>query len=63
LDNKALKAEAEMNRDEWISEGSAIIGLILVAFGFCGAMPVPRHLSRSKSCETAGTMFGRLSAT
>jgi cation diffusion facilitator family transporter len=33
LHDKALKAEAEMNRDEWISEGAAIIGLLLVAFG------------------------------
>jgi cation diffusion facilitator family transporter len=34
LHDKALKAEAEMNRDEWISEGAAVFGLLLVAFGF-----------------------------
>jgi cation diffusion facilitator family transporter len=34
LHDKALKAESEMNRDEWISEGAAIAGLLLVAFGF-----------------------------
>jgi cation diffusion facilitator family transporter len=34
LHDKALKAEAQMNRDEWISEGAAIAGLLLVAFGF-----------------------------
>jgi cation diffusion facilitator family transporter len=34
LHDKALKAEADMNRDEWISEGAAILGLLLVAFGF-----------------------------
>jgi cation diffusion facilitator family transporter len=34
LHDKALKAESEMNRDEWMSEGAAIVGLLLVAFGF-----------------------------
>jgi cation diffusion facilitator family transporter len=34
LHDKALKAEAEMNRDEWMSEGAAVLGLLLVAFGF-----------------------------
>ena len=34
LHDKALKAEAEMNHDEWISEGAAVFGLLLVAFGF-----------------------------
>jgi cation diffusion facilitator family transporter len=34
LSDKALNAEAEMNRDEWISEGAAVGGLLLVAFGF-----------------------------
>jgi divalent metal cation (Fe/Co/Zn/Cd) transporter len=34
LHSKALQAEAEMNRAEWMSEGAAIIGILLVAFGF-----------------------------
>jgi divalent metal cation (Fe/Co/Zn/Cd) transporter len=34
LHSKALQAEAEMNRAEWMSEGAAIVGLLLVAFGF-----------------------------
>jgi cation diffusion facilitator family transporter len=34
LHDKALKAEAQMNRDEWMSEGAAVLGLLLVAFGF-----------------------------
>jgi cation diffusion facilitator family transporter len=33
LHDKALHAEAQMNRDEWMSEGAAIAGLLLVAFG------------------------------
>ena len=33
LHDKALNAEATMNRDEWLSEGAAILGIILVAFG------------------------------
>jgi cation diffusion facilitator family transporter len=33
LNDKALSAEATMNRDEWMSEGAAIVGLLLVAFG------------------------------
>jgi cation diffusion facilitator family transporter len=33
LHDKALHAEAKMNRDEWMSEGAAIAGLLLVAFG------------------------------
>ncbi|MFL5561709.1 MAG: cation transporter [Gemmatimonadaceae bacterium] len=33
LSDKALHAEATMNRDEWLSEGAAIIGIVLVAFG------------------------------
>jgi len=33
LHDKALNAEATMNRDEWLSEGAAIVGIILVAFG------------------------------
>jgi cation diffusion facilitator family transporter len=33
LHDKALNAEATMNRDEWLSEGAAIIGIVLVAFG------------------------------
>jgi cation diffusion facilitator family transporter len=31
---KEIEAEAQMNRAEWISEGAAIAGLLLVAFGF-----------------------------
>jgi divalent metal cation (Fe/Co/Zn/Cd) transporter len=34
LHDKALKAEAEMNRDEWISEAAAIAGILLIGFGF-----------------------------
>ena len=33
LHDKALAAEAQMNRDEWMSEGAAIVGLLLVAYG------------------------------
>jgi len=33
LHDKALHAEAQMNHDEWLSEGAAIVGLLLVAFG------------------------------
>jgi cation diffusion facilitator family transporter len=33
LHSKALRAEADMNRAEWMSEGAAIIGILLVAFG------------------------------
>ncbi|HEX8850269.1 MAG TPA: cation transporter [Gemmatimonadaceae bacterium] len=34
LQSKALQAEAEMNQAEWMSEGAAILGILLVAFGF-----------------------------
>jgi cation diffusion facilitator family transporter len=34
LHSKALRAEADMNRAEWLSEGAAIVGILLVAFGF-----------------------------
>ena len=34
LHDKELEAEAQMNRDEWLSEGVAIIGLLLVGYGF-----------------------------
>ena len=34
LQSKPLQAEAEMNQAEWMSEGAAIIGILLVAFGF-----------------------------
>jgi cation diffusion facilitator family transporter len=34
LHDKELDAEAQMNRDEWMSEGVAILGLLLVAFGW-----------------------------
>jgi cation diffusion facilitator family transporter len=33
LHDKALSAEATMNRDEWLSEGAAILGILLVGFG------------------------------
>src|SRR5438270_1655398 len=33
LNDKALRAEATMNRDEWLSEGAAILGIVLVGFG------------------------------
>jgi cation diffusion facilitator family transporter len=33
LNDKALNAEAAMNKAEWMSEGAAIIGVILVGFG------------------------------
>jgi divalent metal cation (Fe/Co/Zn/Cd) transporter len=34
LHDKSLNAEATMNRDEWMSEGAAILGILLVALGF-----------------------------
>jgi divalent metal cation (Fe/Co/Zn/Cd) transporter len=34
LHDKALFTDAVMNRDEWMSEGAAIVGLLLVAIGF-----------------------------
>lgn len=34
LESKALQAEADMNRADWLSESAAIIGILLVAFGF-----------------------------
>jgi cation diffusion facilitator family transporter len=33
LNDKALHAESTMNRDEWMSEGAAILGIVLVGFG------------------------------
>jgi cation diffusion facilitator family transporter len=33
LHDEALNAESTMNRDEWLSEGAAIVGIVLVAFG------------------------------
>ena len=33
LHSKAVQAEAEMNQAEWMSEGAAILGILLVAFG------------------------------
>jgi divalent metal cation (Fe/Co/Zn/Cd) transporter len=33
LNCRALFAESTMNRDEWMSEGAAILGILLVAFG------------------------------
>ena len=33
LHDKELEAEAQMNRDEWMSEGAAIVGILLVGFG------------------------------
>lgn len=33
LHDRALRAEATMNRDEWLSEGAAIVGILLVGFG------------------------------
>jgi divalent metal cation (Fe/Co/Zn/Cd) transporter len=33
LHDKELEAESQMNRDEWMSEGAAIVGLLLVAYG------------------------------
>jgi len=33
LHSKALRAEADMNRAEWLSEAAAIVGITLVAFG------------------------------
>jgi cation diffusion facilitator family transporter len=33
LQAKQVYAEAEMNRAEWMSEGAAIVGILLVAFG------------------------------
>lgn len=34
LRDKVLMADAEMNRAEWMSEGAAIVGIVLIAFGF-----------------------------
>lgn len=34
LHSKALQAEAVMNQAEWMSEGAAILGILVVAFGF-----------------------------
>jgi cation diffusion facilitator family transporter len=34
LSDKALNAEATMNRDEWMSEGAAILGILLVGLGY-----------------------------
>src|SRR5215213_460091 len=34
LHDKALLTDAVMNRDEWMSEGAAIVGLLLVGYGF-----------------------------
>jgi len=34
LQDRALAADAKMNHDEWMSEGAAILGLLLVAFGY-----------------------------
>jgi len=34
LQDRALAADAKMNHDEWMSEGAAIVGLLLVGFGF-----------------------------
>lgn len=33
LHDKALEADSKLNRAEWMSEGAAILGLVLVAFG------------------------------
>jgi cation diffusion facilitator family transporter len=33
LHSKALQAEADMNRAEWLSEAAAVVGILLVAFG------------------------------
>jgi cation diffusion facilitator family transporter len=33
LHSKALRAEADMNRAEWLSEAAAVLGITLVAFG------------------------------
>ena len=33
LHSKALRAEADMNRAEWLSEAAAVVGITLVAFG------------------------------
>jgi cation diffusion facilitator family transporter len=34
LHSKAVQAEVEMNKAEWMSEGAAILGILLVGFGF-----------------------------
>jgi cation diffusion facilitator family transporter len=34
LHGKAVEAESRMNRAEWMSEGAAIVGILLVGFGF-----------------------------
>jgi divalent metal cation (Fe/Co/Zn/Cd) transporter len=34
LHDKELEAESKMNRAEWMSEGAAIVGILLVGFGY-----------------------------
>src|SRR5215203_1373482 len=34
LHSKAVEAESATNRNEWMSEGAGILGLLLVGFGF-----------------------------
>lgn len=34
LHDKVLMADADMNRAEWMSEGAAILGIVLIALGF-----------------------------
>lgn len=34
LHDKALEADAQLNSAEWMSEGAAIVGIVLVGFGF-----------------------------
>jgi cation diffusion facilitator family transporter len=34
LHDKALEADADMNRADWLSQGSAIVGILLVGYGF-----------------------------
>jgi divalent metal cation (Fe/Co/Zn/Cd) transporter len=34
LHDKVLRADADMNRAEWMSEGAAIVGILLIGLGF-----------------------------
>jgi cation diffusion facilitator family transporter len=34
LNDKALAADADMNKAGWMSEGAAVVGILLIAFGF-----------------------------
>jgi hypothetical protein len=51
LHSKALRAEADMNRAEWLSEAAAVVGITLVAFGvwWGDAAAAAFHLDRDRA--------------